>query len=95
MVVHYPRTVWKNCYAEHEVVVKQTIKKNGDCVPVNQCRGVRGGFRFLTRGEGTFTNVYILTRVLHLKGKILVKIEKHVSTLKTPLLMLCAWTFFS
>ena len=22
MVVHYPRTVWKNCYAEHEVTGK-------------------------------------------------------------------------
>ena len=23
MVVHYPRTVWKNCYAEHEVTGKK------------------------------------------------------------------------
>ena len=27
MVVHYPRTVWKDSYAEHEVTGKHTIKK--------------------------------------------------------------------
>ena len=27
MVVHYPRTVWKNSYAEHEELVKHTIEK--------------------------------------------------------------------
>ena len=26
MVVHYPRTVWKNSYAEHEVTVKHTYR---------------------------------------------------------------------
>ena len=27
MVVHYPRTVWKNSYAEYEVTVKHTNKE--------------------------------------------------------------------
>ena len=27
MVVHYPRTVWKNSYAEHEVAGKSCNKK--------------------------------------------------------------------
>ena len=27
MVVHYPRTVWKNSYAEHEVIGKAYNKK--------------------------------------------------------------------
>ena len=27
MVVQYPRTVWKNSYAEHEVTLEHTIKK--------------------------------------------------------------------
>ena len=45
MVVHYPRTVWKNSYAEHEVTSKTYNLKNlctyvGDELP----RGVRGEF---------------------------------------------------
>ena len=33
MVVHYPRTVWKNSYAEHEVTGKTyNIKKYVSCV---------------------------------------------------------------
>ena len=28
MVVHYPRTVWKNSYAEHEVTGKTNKEKN-------------------------------------------------------------------
>ena len=39
MVVHYPRTVWKNSYAEHEVTGKTYNKKKKKSKPlqINHC----------------------------------------------------------
>ena len=48
-VVHYPRTVWKNSYAEHEVTgktynykKKETKKKGPSVSPVHRKKGQKG-----------------------------------------------------
>ena len=43
MVVHYPRTVWKNCYAEHEVTGETYKKKKKKKKNPYFCSGRRGG----------------------------------------------------
>ena len=47
MVVHYPRTVWKNSYAEHKETGKHTKKqKHAEIVKVNE--NITCGFRLFS-----------------------------------------------
>ena len=42
MVVHYPRTVWKNSYAEHEITGKTYTQTNESMVTFVSRRYMRG-----------------------------------------------------
>ena len=79
MVVHYPRTVWKNRYAEHEVTGKTyNLKKK-------KMLGGPSGNTNVNRSCGMWNSLLHSHKALHFKQLVFRSYYNRVTTTKNPI----------